>query len=196
MLEWLTEPATTVVGRNGLPVRQLTCTDDDPLCDFGATTGDNACTFHVAVCLNVVDTRLSCSPTDVARVQLLRPNEAKPKDATATANRDALENALTTLGGMVRGQCRNRAHRGQVCAVNADCDSNPGSGNGVCRGRFVAFAPPYSAENSCTAFAPIQVPLRQGVGAASATLKVKAISDPVAGQKGHNSLKLTCKPHS
>jgi len=38
--------------------------------------------------------------------------------------------------------------------------------------------------------------LRQGVGAARATLKVEAISDPGAGQKGYNSLKLTCKPHS
>jgi len=128
-------------------------------------------------------------------VQLMSPNEAKPKDAAATANRDALEDALTTLGAMVRGQCANRAHRGQLCAVNADCDSSPGSGNGVCRGRFAVFAPPYSAENSCTAFAPIQVPLRQGVRAASATLKVKTISDPGAGQKAQNSLKLTCKPH-
>ena len=197
MLEWSTEPATAV-GRNGLPVHQLTCTDDNPLCDFGTATGDNACTFHVALCVNVVDTRLSCSPTDVAQVQLLSPKEAKPKDAAATANRDALENALTSIGGTVRGLCANRGpHKGQLCAVNADCDSSPGSGDGVCRGRFVAFTPPLSTDNSCTAFARIQVPLKQtttGFKAASATLRVKGISEG-AGQKGHNSLKLTCKPH-
>jgi hypothetical protein len=139
MLEWFTDPATVEVRWNGLPARHLTCTDDNPQCDFGAATGDNACTFHVALCLNVADTRLSCAPSDVVRVQVLRPNEAEPNNATKTANRDALENALTALGGIVRGQCANRTHRGQLCAVNADCDSSPGSGNGVCRGRFVEF---------------------------------------------------------
>jgi hypothetical protein len=198
MLEWFTEPAT-VVGRNGLPVRQLTCTDDDPTCDFGAATGDRACTFHVAVCLNVVDSRLSCSPTDVAQVQFLNPREAKPKDATATANRDAMENALTGIGGTVDGLCTNSGpQKGQLCTVNSNCDSAVGSGDGVCKGRFVAFAPPLNTDNSCTAFAPIQVPLKQpmtGSGAASTTLSVKVISDPSARKKGANSLKLTCKPH-
>jgi hypothetical protein len=181
-------------------VHRLTCTDDDPLCDFGATTGDNACTFHVALCLNVADTRLPCSPTDVARVQLVSPNEAKPRDSVATANRDALENALTGLGGAVRGLCGNRGpHKGQLCTVNSDCNSTSGRSDGRCRGRFVAFAPPLSTDNSCTPFAPIRVPLRQtieGIKAGNAALSVKAISDPSAAQKGRNSLKLICKPHS
>jgi len=198
MLEWFTEPATAP-GRNGLPAPQLTCTDDSPLCDFGATTGDHKCTFHVAVCLNVADTRLSsCTLTDVAHVQLLSPNEVKPKDPTATANRDALENALTGIGGTVGALCANTGpHKGQLCAVSSDCDSTPGSGNGVCKGRSVVFAPPLHTDNSCTAFAPIQVPLKQttkGFKAASAMLSAKAISD--AGKKGSNSLKLTCEPHS
>jgi cysteine-rich repeat protein/YVTN family beta-propeller protein len=199
MLEWFTEEAATWVGRNGLPSRWLMCTDGDPQCDFGAATGDNACTFHVGVCLNVADTRLPCSPTDVARVQLLRPHEGKPKGATATANRDALETALTSIGGTVRGLCANKGpHNGQLCAVNSDCASTPGSRDGVCRGRFVVFTPPLNTDNSCTAFALIQVPLRQTTTRfkkASAELSVKAISDPGAGQKGHNSLKLTCFPH-
>ena len=74
------------------------------------------------MCFNVVDTRLRCSPTDVAQVQLLSPKEAKPKDATATANRDALENALTNIGGTVGGLCANRGpHKGQLCTVNSNC---------------------------------------------------------------------------
>jgi uncharacterized delta-60 repeat protein len=198
MLEWFTEPAT-LMGSNGLPVNQLMCTDDDPSCDFGAGTGDNACTFHVAVCLNVADSRSSCTPTDVGQVQLLSPNEAKPKDAAETANRDALENALAGIGGAVRGRCVNRGrHKGQLCAVNSDCDSTSGSGNGVCKGRFVVFTPPLGMDNTCTAFAPIQVPLRQttaGLRAAGGTLKVKA-TDPSATRKGQNWLTLTCKPHS
>jgi len=196
MLEWFTEPAT-VVGRNGLPVRQLTCTDDNPLCDFGATTGDNTCTFHVALCLNVADTRLRCAPTDVAQVQLVSPNEAKPKGAPATANRDALESALMSIGGTVGGLCANRGpHKGQFCTVNSNCDSTPGSGDGVCKGRFVVFAPPLTTDNSCTVLAPIQVPLRQttrGFETARATLIVTAI--PGAGRREINELTLICKPH-
>jgi hypothetical protein len=199
MLEWFTEPATAV-GRNGLPGRQLACTDDDPTCDFGATTGDNVCTFYVAMCLNVADSRVPCASIDVERVQLLSPNEAKPKDATATANRNAVENALTGLGGTVRGLCANAGpHKGQLCAVNADCDSTSSSGNGVCRGRFAVFVPPFNTDNGCTAFAPIQVPLRQtiaGFRATSVLLSVRAISDPATRKRTTNSLRLTCQPHS
>ena len=96
------------------------------------------------------------------------------RDAAATANRDALENALTALGGTVDGLCTNRGpHKGQLCTANSNCDSTTGSGDGVCKGRFVVFAPPLNTDNSCTAFAPIQVPLKQtttGFKAASATL--------------------------
>ncbi len=198
MLEWFTEPAT-VVGRNGLPSRQLTCTDDDPACDFGATTGDHACTFHVAMCLNVVDTRLRCTPSDVARVQFLSPKEANPTGTWAPLSRDALENALTIIGGTVRGLCANRGpHKGQLCTANSDCDSTGGSGDGVCKGRFVEFTPPLNTDNTCTAFVAIQVPLKQtttGFKAARAMLSVNVISDPVAREQGHNSLTLTCKPH-
>jgi hypothetical protein len=197
MLEWLTEPAT-VVRTNGLPVRQLTCTDDNSACDFGATTSDNVCTFHVAVCLNVVDSRLACVSTDVAQVRLLRPNEAKPKDATATANRDALESALTSVGGVVGGLCTNiGSHRGQLCEASSDCDSTPASGDGVCAGRVVGFAPAFDTNNTCTSFASIQVPLKHtvtGLRTARSTLKLKAISG--SGRKEGNLLTLTCKPHS
>jgi hypothetical protein len=196
MLEWFTEPST-LRRRNGLPIHRLTCTDDDPACDFGATTGDNARTFHVAVCLNVADARgLRCAPTDVAQVHLLNPKEAKPKDATAAANRDAIENALTEIGGTIRGLCANRGPRkGQLCAADADCDSTPDSGNGRCKGRFVSFAPPLTATNTCTTFASIQVPLRQttrGLRTQRAQLRLKALSS--ARQKPRNALKLIWAP--
>jgi len=47
--EWLTDPSPRL-NRRGLPAKRLECTDDDPSCDFGATTG--TCTFHVAMCFN------------------------------------------------------------------------------------------------------------------------------------------------
>ena len=95
--EW---QAALVPARNskGMPMNRQACTDGDPTCDFGPA-GDNACTFHVAMCFNVTEQRFTCTPTDVARVQLLQPSEAQPNDATAMANRDALETALEGLQG-------------------------------------------------------------------------------------------------
>ncbi len=176
-LEWFTEPITDI-GNKGFPVHQLKCTDDDPLCDFGAAAGDNACTFHVALCLNVSDTRFPCTPTDLTRVQLLSPSEANPATATAAATRDAVENALTALGGTVAGQCNG----------------------GRCRSRFVEFGA-FSAQNACTPFAPIQVPLRQtasGVRRASRPVYVTATAGPLGGPYRAlppNPLTLICKPH-
>src|SRR5207249_4984816 len=90
--EWLPDPVPAP-GRTGFPANRLQCSDDDPLCDFGAT-GDKACTFHVSLCFNIAESRFACSPSDVGRVQLLRPREDLPPDATDSANRDALEAAL------------------------------------------------------------------------------------------------------
>jgi cysteine-rich repeat protein len=196
--------AALVPARNkkGLAMTRQACTDDDPTCDFG-TPGDNTCTFHVAMCFNVAEQRFACTPTDVARVQLLQPSEAQPRGDAGLANRDALETALEGLQGLVRGQCtRPRARVGQLCQVNADCDSAPGSGNGLCKGRFLAFEPPLSTTNACTPFADISVPLRQtarGLMSGTATLKLKASpsNDAVTGKKrpkDNDSLTLVCKP--
>jgi len=199
--EWVTDPPP-LLARSGLPRNRLECTEGDPACDFGPA-GDNACTFNIKLCFNVTEERLACAPTDVARVQLLQPPEAQPKDATTLANRDALETALAGLQGVVRGQCtRPRVKAGQLCRVNADCDSATGSANGVCKGRFVAFDPPLSTANACTNFASISVPLRQtahGLKSASETLKLRASpsKDPVTGRKrpeDTDSLTLVCKP--
>ena len=196
--------AALVPARNekGMPMNRQTCTEGDPTCDF-APAGDNACTFHIAMCFNVAEQRFACTPTDIARVQLLQPPEAQPKDATAVANRDALETALEGLQGLVRGQCaRPGSKAGQLCGANADCDSSPGSGNGLCKHCFVAFDPPLSTSNACTPFADISVPLRQtsrGFGSVTLKLKASPSNDPVTGKKrpqDTDSLTLVCKPHS
>jgi len=148
-LEWSTDPVPPA-GRNGLPANRL---------DLTATAGDTPCTFYVAMCFNVDDDRLpACTPTDVARVQILSPS-AIPATKTNLANRAALEGAVTNLGASVGGLCRNRARQGQLCSANADCDSTPGSGNGICRGDFLVFSPPLASHNVCTSFATITVPL-------------------------------------
>jgi hypothetical protein len=198
MLEWSTDQPT-LLGPKGLPATRLDCTDDDPSCDFGAVTGDKVCTFHVGLCLNVTDPRISCTPLDVSRVQILLPSEAHPRNATQTANRDALENALTGLGAEIRGTCSNAGpNRSQLCAVPSDCDSSSGSGNGRCTGRFAIFLPPLADTNSCTGYASITVPLRTlgaRTYAATVLLEVKGIpSSTPARISDLDMLTLVCHP--
>jgi hypothetical protein len=90
----------------------------------------------------------------------------------------------------------------QACSTDADCDSAPGRGNGVCRHLVVVFQPPLSTADRCTDFAPITVPLKQIRGtfrAATKTLHLTASpsNDPVTGKKrpkDTDSLTLVCKP--
>jgi cysteine-rich repeat protein len=151
--EWFTVPAPTA-NRNGRPSNRVQCREGDPSCDFGPA-GDGACTFHVAVCLNVPDPRLACTPSEVREVRILRPTiGARQEDAL---NREALENALRGIGARVQGICAGRTPL-RACSANADCDSALGAGDGRCR-RTAAFEPPLSSER-CTGFADIRVPLR------------------------------------
>jgi hypothetical protein len=191
-MEWLTEPVPALA-RNGLPGKKLECTDDDPNCDFGAFPGDNACTFRIAMCLNVAEPRFGCSPTDIATA-LVR--------GRADGDQDALEESLTDLGGEARPTCARGPLRGQPCVVNGDCDSVPGKGNGWCR-RVVVFSPPFTTRNVCTDFAEIVVPLRQtrtGLlrkGVKIIGLQVTPSRNPVTGKRraaDSNFLKLTCYP--
>jgi YVTN family beta-propeller protein len=207
MHEWLTDPVPAARDRRGAPKRRLECTDDDPACDFGAASGDLGCTFHVALCLNVNDPRLvyttsgllQCHPSNVERVSLKRPREDLPANAVDAANRDALEAALIGLGGALSQQCVSPlSQSGRLCAANSTCDGSPGSGNGLCGGRLVAFTPPLSDTDQCSAFAAISVPLRNGRNRGMKTLRVRAT--PSVDQFGQrrptdsDTLTLVCKP--
>ncbi|MBI3784718.1 MAG: fibronectin type III domain-containing protein [Deltaproteobacteria bacterium] len=151
--------AINSVATNRPSGHRVDCTDDDPGCDVGATTGDGACTFQVSLCLNRTDPRLLCTPTDVRSVNLIQPG-TKPRDATQAANRSALESAMTDLGGQVQGWCTNAGPSHQhSCSSNAQCDSAPGSGDGQCR-RNVVFTPALATPNICSAPIAIRVPLR------------------------------------
>ena len=198
--EWLTSP---MPARNakGFPANRLACTDDDPTCDFGAA-GDAACTFHVALCFNVAERRFACTPTDAAGVQLQQPNELTPRGAADTANRDALEGALAGITGVARGQCQNRGVKQKLaCAVSADCDSFADAGDGRCKGRLMAFAPPLNTTR-CTAFADVRVPLKPTATATRAGRKLLKLSvspskDPVTSANRRadtDTLTLICNP--
>jgi len=197
--EWLTHPMP-VLSAKGLPLNHVECKEGDSTCDVGAA-GDGACTFQVALCLNASEPRFTCPAGDVVSVRLQQPPQANPRAGADTANRDALEAALGGVGGSVRGQCANAARRGQLCVANSDCDATAGSGDGRCRGRFVAFTPALTTDR-CTSFAAITVPLRRtgsAVARGQKTLRLKTTpsKDPITQRprrSDRDALQLVCNP--
>jgi hypothetical protein len=189
MQEWLSEAPPTNARRN-----RLVCTDGDPACDFGAT-GDQACTFHIAMCFNVNASPGGCTGTDVERVSVIQPRP-KPANPTDVQNRKAMEDALVQLGGTVQGICKSpRAKRGQFCQQNSECDSAPGSGDGVCS-RVVKFGR-LSTANACTPFADITVPLRQSrgrLGSARKTIRLSTRPYARGTASDADALMLVCQP--
>jgi cysteine-rich repeat protein len=196
--EWLTEPVPPP-GPAGWPDTKLVCTDDDPTCDFGTATGDQACTFHVSLCFNVAERRFPrfpCTPLGVTKVQF-------GGYAKKLGPRAALAEALAELGGTVLGRCTNRQRQGNRCTVNVECDSAPGKGNGVCAARSVSFEPPLSSGDVCTAPVDITVPLRQtrkgpAKNFKTLSLVVRPPNNPVTGRwrwPDKDKLRLTCVPH-
>jgi hypothetical protein len=86
----------TIPFKKGLPDgNKISCRDGDP-CDADEVAGQ--CTFTVSICPNQTDNRFACTPTNVARYVVKKPNPAKPKDQTDTANAGALVGELAALG--------------------------------------------------------------------------------------------------
>jgi cysteine-rich repeat protein len=195
--EWLPIPLSTQ-GLGGLPVNRVDCADGDPSCDFDGS-GDGTCTFHVAQCFNVVDPRLTCTTTDVRRVQVIIPASGH-SGSVDEQNRMNLSRALDPLGGHVQGSCVNPGpQRGEFCVQSSDCDSHPGSGNGICF-NTVVLSPSLTATNVCSSYAEIKVRVRQtarGAFSGSRFLKVTTVSNMTRGAhaiKDTDTLKLTCRP--
>lgn len=201
--EFCTSPAAAA-GVSGMPGLRLECVDDDPACDHGAVIGDRTCTFHVALCFNVAETRVPCvSMGAVEEVQLNQPSPFNFKKKVDVDNRLALEGALASLGAQARGVCTNPgSHKGQYCTSGLECDSAPGRGDGKCSGRMGVFMGPLTASTRCTTFADIKVPLKQtrrGLRMVTYPIRVKvrAPKDPLTGKRplaDGDVLKLVCRP--
>ncbi len=181
-------------GGGALTNHRLTCADDDPLCDFGPP-GDHACTFRLALCFNMTQPPTACTPTDVARVQVLRPNQ-RTTDPVQIANRKALSDALVGLGGDLRGLCTNTTSV-QLCIQNSDCDTQPGSGDGHCNVLGVFFSPALSARNVCTTLTEVKVPLlpRASGGFKPGTQRIRVSTSPSTALPVLRSFGLSCRPH-
>jgi hypothetical protein len=68
---------------NGFPDKKITCVDNDPTCDRDVTPGQ--CTFSVGLCVNVAETRFSCTPTSADLYELKNPSE---KDTLKKAHKN------------------------------------------------------------------------------------------------------------
>ena len=153
---------------------ELRCTDDDPSCDFGSA-GDHACTFHVALCFNVLDARLpECVPDQIETLKVTKPIEAAPKNAVESAIRDAFEAKFASVGACVGGACTKPASSLDFLrSANPDCDDV--GGDGVCKGRFGALLEVIEDTNACTGYMDVVVPLEQKNGVFSSNKKSLAI---------------------
>ena len=152
------------------------CTDGDPTCDTDGVA-DGVCTFQVAICLNVNDSRLTningaqtCTNDRVTAWEIMKPSPASPKPERAAAA-IALRDAMLAFGGTVEGVQQNR----------------------------VQFVSPLDAELSCIDATEIRVPL---VGPASdrravmvfKTTTTGVTNAPAAETADPDLLKLTCNP--
>lgn len=85
-------PANVKLDKNGNPGPKQSCTDGDPTCDFDAVAGQ--CTLHLAMCLNVVDTRIPACSVDATTAVIVKAPSAKdalgPKRPFDDVNRAAL----------------------------------------------------------------------------------------------------------
>lgn len=195
MTEWKLENVTLAVNKKRIPLNKQSCTDG-AACDADGAE-DGKCAFQVSTCLNVPDTRLTdrqgapaCLLSDIALID--------PMDIP-----DPLITELTNLGGQVRGLCTNRGtKKGNLCRQDSECDTEPGKGNGKCKGEFVAFTPSLTAQTCTPSPVSIDVPLKitsRGVLKKGAiTLKTNTLSSPQGERrqraKDLDSLQLICLP--
>ena len=187
--EWVTSPVAPHRA-DGLPDKRLTCTDDDPSCDFGAASGDGTCTFHIGMCFNVPDPTMACTASGVHTMRFVHPRLGG-REPFAAVNRTALDAALAAIGGTAQGRCVSRTPTvGIPCATDAECDSPAGSGNGVCP-RLVTFGAGLSAANACTGFTAIRVPSGH---TSSLVVRVQAASVASSPLEDTDRLTLKCRP--
>jgi len=184
--EWFLRPAPAP-DRRGRPDRRLSCRDGDPSCD-GGPAGDGTCTFDIALCLNVADSRLDCSPADVAETSV-RAWSAR-REPEGEAARAAVLGAIASLGAQPANTCAGGAS--VACWIDADCDSAPGRGDGRCRGRAV-FLPPTAAA-ACSR--PVQVEVAARASGRPGWLKISLATrgSGASSRTDADLLTLSCEP--
>jgi hypothetical protein len=186
--EWIT-PRAAVPRPNAPGGTQLTCTDDDPACDFGPQS-EPGCTFYIGMCFNVADAALPCTARGVRIIRFRRPS-VRARWKAAAPSRSALEGALVEAGGQVQGVCLNHLTVGTPCVTNSDCSPI----DGVCN-RVVTMPSNLSEANLCTPLTPISVPLGRHGRVGKLTLRVSTQGKAAdVSAPDTDRLTLICRPH-
>jgi DNA-binding beta-propeller fold protein YncE len=206
--EWLvsTTPPPPVNPRTNLPLNRVICQNGNPGCDFDGSGTDDHCTFHVQVCLNNQDPHLpTCSPTNVASFELLRPRPgAALNDAADNANVVAFE---TAIGGK---SCNNDPQTRSCladtdCVAGGTCTNPPVVGVPFVHGKTPIIPPPptptptpSSAPNICSNVMDITVPLRSTTSGFAAKSKLFMVKVRTSNARvlDLDMLTLTCLPAS
>jgi hypothetical protein len=106
-LEWSITPVPPLDPKKGVPTSKIVCLDNDPACDGDTLVGQ--CTFNVGACLNVVDGRFACTPTDVATTLVKKPSTKDAlrldKNPFARDNRVTAENAVSVAPTASQNVC-------------------------------------------------------------------------------------------
>ncbi len=71
-VEWSVTPVPPTDPYTGFPTKKVQCLDNDPSCDNDVTPGQ--CTFMVGACLNVTETRFTCTATSADSYIIKRPS--------------------------------------------------------------------------------------------------------------------------
>lgn len=167
--EWLVLTTPPQVNpRTNLPLNRVTCQNGNPGCDFDGDGTDDHCTFHVQVCVNNHDPRLtSCTPIDVASFELRKPRPgASSNDSSDLANITAFETALA--GNTCNNEPQTRSCLTDAdCAAGGTCTNPPVIGAPFVQKKTPIIPPPptptpalNSAANICSNIINIKVPLR------------------------------------
>ena len=92
---------------NGFPTAKIDCLDNDPSCDNDITPGQ--CTFKVGVCVNVTESRFTCSANGAATYELKTPSAKdtlKPsKNVFVRENRRLLDGEIASVVPGGANQC-------------------------------------------------------------------------------------------
>ena len=153
------------------PSNRIICKEGDPACDFGPG-GDGICTFKVALCFNVSDTRQQCVlPPKVTRISFVGPAGIYPvKNPIDQDNIDALETATLTL---------------------------PGSAISTTPRRSVLFTPPLTVTDICSPDLLFKVPLRQtrlGYLTGRKALRYRVYPNPEFVGPDRDAVRFRCTP--
>jgi len=99
--EWLMDHAT--FNRKGQPDTKQSCRDGDASCDFGTTAGE--CLFHVWLCANHHDARLSfCTPGAGGTGTVVHVELKKPSSKDAIRRAEDGQNRTQLLAGGAAAQ--------------------------------------------------------------------------------------------